>query len=188
MMPARVAPRLSVGELYGSRPARFVGEDLREPEVEHLDRAVAAQLDVRRLEIAVNDPLLVRSGERLGDLSRNRQGFGERNRPLRDAIGQRRPFHEFEHERRHVAGILESVDGRDVLMVERCEHVRLALESRCAIDTADARVADDFQRHVAMELGVARAIDLPHTAGAHERDDFVRAESRAGKQRHELFG
>ena len=72
-------------------------------------------------------------------------------------------------------------------MVERCEDVCFALEPRRAIDVAAQGVADDFQGHVAMQLGVASAIHLSHTAGADERDDFVRAEARAGKQRHELF-
>ena len=75
-MPARVAPRLNVGELYGSSPRDSSLKTLREAEVEHLDRAVAAQLHVRRLEIAVNDPLVVRGGEGLGDLSRDRKGLG----------------------------------------------------------------------------------------------------------------
>ena len=41
---------------------------LREAEVEHLHRAVGADLDVGGLEVAVDDPLLVRRLERLGHL------------------------------------------------------------------------------------------------------------------------
>ena len=50
----------------------------REAEVQHLHRAVGPHLDVRGLEIAVDDPLLVRRFERLGDLLRDRQRFVER--------------------------------------------------------------------------------------------------------------
>ena len=41
-------------------------------------------LDVRGLQIAVDDPLLVSRFERLGDLLRNRERVVERNRALRD--------------------------------------------------------------------------------------------------------
>ena len=56
-------------------------ERLREPEVQHLDRAVGPHLDVRRLQIAMDDAVLVRRLERIGDLPRDRQRFVERNRP-----------------------------------------------------------------------------------------------------------
>ena len=38
----------------------------------------------------------------------------------------------------------------------------------------------DLDRHVAVERGVARAVDLAHAAGAERRDDLVLAESCAG--------
>ena len=60
------------------------------PEVQHLHGAVGAHLDVGGLQIAVNDALLVRRFERLGDLLRDRQRLVDRNRPLCDSIGQRR--------------------------------------------------------------------------------------------------
>ena len=67
-------------------------ERLREPEVEHLDRAVGPDLDVGRLQIAMDDALLVRGFERLGDLPRDGQRFVERKASARDALGEgRRP-------------------------------------------------------------------------------------------------
>ena len=56
-------------------------------------------LDVRGLEIAVDDAVLVRRFERLRDLPRDRQRFVERNRSVRDAIGKRRSLDQFQHER-----------------------------------------------------------------------------------------
>ena len=91
--PAARAPCIdSVGEFAASRrcdaPVRV--ERLRETEIQHLDRAVGADLDVGRLQIAMDDALLVRGFERLGDLLRDRQRLVERNRALRDAIRERR--------------------------------------------------------------------------------------------------
>ena len=65
---------------------------LRQAEVEHLHRAVGADLDVRGLQIAMDDALLVRGFERLGDLLRDRQRFVDReSRRARSAATDPRP-------------------------------------------------------------------------------------------------
>lgn len=48
-------------------------ERVGEPEVEHFDRSIWPQLDVRGLEIPVNDAVLVRGFEGVGDLACDRQ-------------------------------------------------------------------------------------------------------------------
>ena len=50
---------------------------LGEAEVENLDRAVGADLDVRGFEITMNDALFMRGFEDLGDLARDGQGLGD---------------------------------------------------------------------------------------------------------------
>ena len=71
----------------------------------------------------MDDPLLVRRFQRLGDLSRDRQGFIDRDRALRDAVGERRPFDQLQHERLHAVGVLQSVDRRDVRVIQRRENL-----------------------------------------------------------------
>ena len=66
----------------------------REPEIQHLDVALHAEHDVRRLQIAMDHPCLVRGLQRLGNLLRNRQRLIQRDRPLRNAVRERRPFHQ----------------------------------------------------------------------------------------------
>ena len=63
-------------------------------------------------------------------------------------------------------------------MVERGQHLRLALEACEAIGIERERVGDDLQRDVATELRIARAIDLAHPARAEGGDDLIRAEAR----------
>ena len=53
---------------------------LGQPEVEDLDRTVGSHLDIRRLEVAMNDALLMGRFERLGNLLRDGQRAIERNR------------------------------------------------------------------------------------------------------------
>ena len=59
----------------------------------------APHLDVRGLQIAMDDPLLVRGFERLGDLLRDRQRLVERDRAARDPLRQILALDEFHHER-----------------------------------------------------------------------------------------
>ena len=61
-------------------------------------------LDVRRLEIAVNDAVLMRGFQRLRDLLRDRQGLRDGHAPSGDAIGQRRPLDQLQHQRPHTTG------------------------------------------------------------------------------------
>ena len=55
------------------RAGGIAARRLRQAEVEDLDDAVGRDLDVGRFQIAVNDALLVRRFQRLGDLPRDRQ-------------------------------------------------------------------------------------------------------------------
>jgi len=123
-MSARLStafPRTCSGDIYGrtedhaglgrrkrqGRRVREVAgsggriERLGEAEVQHLDRAIRSHLDVRRLQIAVNDPGGVRGLERVGNLSRDRQGFVEWKGTTGDAIGERRPLDQLHDERPH---------------------------------------------------------------------------------------
>ena len=56
--------------------------------------------------------------------------------------------------------------ARDVRMVERRERLRFALEAREPLRIGGERGRQDLDRDVAIELGIARAIDLAHAAGA----------------------
>ena len=91
---------------------------------------------------------------------------------------------QFEHERVGLAAVLEPVDRPDVRMIQRREHLRFALEAGEAIGIARERVRQDLQRDLAIQLRVARAIDLAHAAGAKRGQDLIRAEARSGGQRH----
>jgi hypothetical protein len=72
---------------------------LANPKIQHFDRPIGSQLDIRRLQIAVDDSQVVRDLKRFGDLRRDRQRFFDRNRALRDAIGERRTIDELEDQR-----------------------------------------------------------------------------------------
>ena len=82
------------------RPARRVRiHGFRQTEVEHLHRAVGADFDVLRLQIAMDDAGFVRGLERVGDLLRDRQRVGQWHRAARDERGQILALDEFHDER-----------------------------------------------------------------------------------------
>ena len=70
-------------------------------------------------------------------------------------------------------------------MVERGQHLRLAREARQALGVAREELRQDLQRDVAIEFGVAGAIDLAHTAFAKLVEDLVRTKLVARSDAHE---
>ena len=69
-------------------------------------------------------------------------------------------------------------------MRERSDGFGFALEASLRRRIVGELGRQDFDRHVAIEPGVARPIDFAHTAAADRRDDLVESEPRAGGQSH----
>ena len=130
----------------------------------------------------MDDALLVRGFERLRDLLGNGQRFVDRDGTVRDTLGEIVTLDEFHHEGVYATGLLEPVDRRDVGMIQRRERLRLALETRQAFGISRERVRQDLDRDLAAERRVRRTADLPHTALAYGRADFVHAETSAGSE------
>ena len=69
MTPCCVAASLSVGEFGAEfRFGLFSGKCLRQSKVQHLHLAVGRDLDIGRLEVAVDDALLMRGFESFRNL------------------------------------------------------------------------------------------------------------------------
>ena len=61
-------------------------------------------------------------------------------------------------------------------MIERGQDLRFAPESGEPLRIGREERRKDFERDLAIELGIPGAIDLAHTAGPDSREDFVRAQ------------
>src|SRR5262249_21360034 len=109
-------------------------------------------------------------------LLRDRQRFIERYGALRDPIRERGALDELHDERRPAGRLLESVDMRDVWMVQRSQQVCFTLEPCESLRIAVERLGHHFQRDVPPQLRVARAIDLSHAAGPQQRENLVAAD------------
>ena len=128
----------------------------------------------------IDDPLLVRRFERLRNLRRDRQRINNWNRAVRDAIGQRRPFDQLHHQRDGPARLLQAVDVRDVRVVQRRENFGFALKAGEPVGVRRDRRRQDFDRDLALQVGIGGAVHLTHAAHAEQGDDVIRTESRAG--------
>ena len=124
---------LNVGECVRFDAAGAAVHRLGQPEVEHLHRAVRSHLDVCGFEIAMDDPLLMRRFERLCDLLRDRQRLVDRDRPARNALRQVLALDELHHQRTDTVGFFETVDVRDIGMIQRREGLRFARETVRAV-------------------------------------------------------
>jgi hypothetical protein len=159
-------------------------ERFGEPEIQHFDDAIGPNRNVGRLQITMDDVLLVRRFERLSDLLRDLERFLDRHRATSDPISERRPIDEFHHQRVYAIRVFEPMDMRDVLMVERCEHLRFTCEAGETLGIVREEVGQNFEGDVALELRVLGPIHLSHPASTEQGNDFVRADMTAHGERH----
>ncbi len=155
-----------------SRRAGISARELCDPEVEELGVRASALADdhnIRRLQIAVKDPALVRRVQGVGDLGRQPYRF-----VLCNPISKWFPLEILEDE---VIGS-DVVDLANVRMVNRGDGARFALKP--------VRIVSDqpLDRDRAIQASIVRLVDLAHTARADQRLNFVRAESGPRSQEH----
>ena len=80
------------------RVARALGEDLAEPEVEHLHVAAGREHEVRRRDVPVEDAVLVRDLQALERLDRDVEALRDREPPLVHDLVEALAFEVFEDE------------------------------------------------------------------------------------------
>ncbi len=117
-----------------------------------------------------------RGFKRLGDLFCDRQRLFDRDRASCESIRKCRALDEFHHQRNRPVRSFESVNVRDVRMVQRCEHFGFALEPGQTLRIAADRGRQDFDGNLSFEVCISGAIDLARTLRHQER--------RPARQRH----
>ena len=118
--------------------------------------------------------------------ARDLQCLVDRDGPLRDAIGERRPLDELHHERRDAARSPPARRCRDVGMVQRGEHFGFALKARQPLESAATSVGKHLERDVALQVRVGRAVHLAHPAHTDEGGHSVRSDSSPRRKGHRI--
>ena len=129
----------------------------------------------------MDDSIAVRVIERVGDLHRQHQALGKRERLGRAAGTQRlvegHPFDIFHHQIGRPIGIFSDViDGNDAGVGELAGGSRLAVETlllRAQLFAPHAVCENHFQSHSAADLRVHRLINGPHRASSQLLYDLV---------------
>jgi hypothetical protein len=138
----------------------------------------------------MHDAACVSRIKRTGDLSSDGDHLIDRKsrRRVDHPIGERRALDELHDQCGTTARFLEAVNVSDVWMVERREHLRFTLETGEAIVIVGKRLRQDLDRHVAIQLGIVRAIDLTHAAGAQGGEHLINPEASAWHEGHDVLG
>ena len=85
-------------------------DGFRKTEIENLYNAIGSNFHIRGLQIAMDDALLMRGFERLGNLLGDGQRLVDGNGSSRDALGEIVTLDEFHDERSHAAGFFQAMD------------------------------------------------------------------------------
>ena len=154
---------------------------LGQPEVEQL-RARLRQHDVARLQIAMHNAVPVRLVERVRNLNpvTDRLLHGERS--FLESPGERLPLEIFHDQEGHALVVADVIERADVRMTELRDRLRFAIEPLPKLRIDGHAGGKNLDGDRAVEARVRRPIDFAHPAGAVQRDDFVRSQSRARRQ------
>ncbi len=165
-----------------------------QPEIEQFHvgparRAGAATHEhhVARLQVTMDDARAVGAVERVANLIRDGECLVNRQAPgTAKEVGERLPFEVLEHEIVEPALVADVVDRTDVRIVQRGNCACFVLEAPPRFRVRDERGREHLDGDRAIESRVASAVHLPHAARPELRDDLVRAEARAGFERHTM--
>ena len=121
----------------------------------------------------MNDTSFVSGFQRFSDLLRYRQGFIDRDGPPSNAVSKGRPLDQLQYQRASIVSLFETVDSRNVRMVQTGEDLGLSLEPSESVRVSRERLGEDLECDSSVELGVGGLVDLPHAAFANEGGHVV---------------
>ena len=160
---------------YGRRGVVSVATrtDFGQAEVENLGVAAAGAEQIRRLDVAVNDPGVMRRLERVGDLDRHCQQQVDIERVPGHAVLQGRPFEAFHHQERAAVLFADVVDGADVGVIQGGSGLRLVAESGQGIGSVSEIGRQELQRDKAPQPRILGLVYDAHSAAAQLLGDPI---------------
>lgn len=155
---------------------------MRQPEVGQLDPLDAVlQQDVRRLDVAMNQPLFVGGRESCGDLIADPQNLRQAGRPLAiELLLQRAAFNVLHHDEWRPVLFVDRVNGHHMLVGDRSGSTGFPDEPPAGRRVGGEFSGDHLDRHDAVQLFVERFEDRPHPSLPYDLQNVVVAESTDG--------
>ena len=131
----------------------------------------------------MDDSLVVSSGKAAGDFQCVVEGLADGKRSALEARPQGVAFEQLRDDVGCAVVRADIVDGEDVRVVQGAGGARLLLEAAELLAIGDL-LGENLDRDFALQAGVTGAVDLTHRPRAEQPHDLIRAESRAGLERH----
>ena len=132
----------------------------------------------------MDDPPLVSGCQSRGELPSKFYGLVWGEDADAQPRAQRLAVEELHHGKGHSLLYAEVMDGQDIGMRERRNGLGLSLESGHRRRVVCDLGWQHLDRHLAVELHVARPVHLAHTARADRSENLVVAEAGSRRQRH----
>ena len=146
---------------------------LHQAEVQDLHLSARGKKQIRRLDVAVHDPLGVRRFEGVGNLNGQRQQLvhfhGLPAHPLRQGL----PLEQLHDDEVPAFVLLNRVDGADVGVIEGGSGARFALEALQQLAVLSHLGRKKLQGHAATELGVLGFVHHAHATRAQFAENLV---------------
>ena len=155
-----------------------------EAEIQYLDVLVTRHQDVRRLQVAVHEPLVV------GDRDRLRQRGREFDHPIgreplrRNELIQGAPVNELHREEMNAVDLLCRIERGDVRVIECRSGPRLSVKPHHAVRIRGHVRRQNLERDLPAEPGVGGSIDFTHSARTKQCVDLVVTEMLSGGEAH----
>ena len=114
----------------------------------------------------MHDAGAVRGLQPAGDLQRQAQGFGQRQRPAAQALAQGDPLDQLADQQLAALHLRDLMDGEDVRMVERRDGERLAAETADALGIVRQVRRQELDGDPSLEVRIDRQVHRSHAARA----------------------
>ncbi len=167
--------RRQIGDLASLLHARQLGQS----EVEDLDSAVLRDEEVLGLQVAVDDPFLVRGRQALRDLPRVVERLAKREAPAGQLRAQGLAFEQLLHDVGRAVVGPDVVNRRDVGMVQEPRRLGLLLEPPQPVRVRREGCRQDLDRDVAGQPRIPRPLHLSHPSRAEGGEDLVGTQAAA---------
>jgi len=131
----------------------------------------------------MDDALFMSVFEGGRDLSRQADGLRHVQGPALETIGEGGSADIFHDQGRDALHFLQSMNHRNIGMIQRGQDLRLVLEPGFTLGIGNVGRREHFNGNVAEQPGISRAVHLAHPAGADQFCDFVYTDPRPGPQR-----
>ena len=146
----------------------------RDPEVEQLHNALPIDHDVVGLDVAVNDPGIVRVGEPGAQILHERQAERElQRRRARQPLSQRLAIDVLHRHERATFVFPEVVDNHDVRVTKASQGARFAGEALAELLVVEVVILEEFDGDEALQTRIPREVQRSHPTFAEAVLDLV---------------